>query len=150
MSPFCPYCTFSNEAPSAMLPPVSDLVEDQRSGGNGVVRFKFRNKISTSIIDMRVGSNELVLIIYNLGFLLNITSTNSRTEMNVAQSDQAEPDAPNSDVLKNDETVDNEFMSPIYRTRYLCAEQWGPIDGTIAGDCRIRCWGSFPPFFFFF
>lgn len=44
-------------------------------------------------------------VIYNLGFLLNI---NSRPEMNVAQSDQAEPDALNSDVLKNDETIDRD------------------------------------------
>jgi hypothetical protein len=34
------------------------------------------------------------------------------------------------------------ITSPIYRTRYLCAEQRGPIDGTIAGDCRIRCRGT--------
>lgn len=51
-------------------------------------------KQSTSI--MRVGLNDLVLIIYNLGFLLNI---NFRPEINVAQSDQAEPDGTNSDVL---------------------------------------------------
>jgi hypothetical protein len=34
------------------------------------------------------------------------------------------------------------FTSPIYRTRYLRAERWGLIDGTIAGDCRIWCRGS--------
>ena len=61
--------------------------------------MRFRDKISSSI--MRVGSNNLV-IIYNLGFLLDI-----------AQSDQAELDASNSNVLKNDETVDNELMDTI-------------------------------------
>jgi hypothetical protein len=27
------------------------------------------------------------------------------------------------------------ITSLIYRTRYLCAEQRGPIDGATAGDC---------------
>ena len=64
--------------------------------------MRFRDKISSSI--MRVGSNNLV-IIYNLGFLLDI--------LHVAQSDQAEPDASNSNVLKNYETIDNELMDTI-------------------------------------